>query len=142
MSCPPRRSNDRVSACPLIPRGSWCMTRDFAERLRDIVEASAGIVAFLSGMDFDSFDSSDALTSQVYWKLSVIGEAANRALRERPDLAVELPELVNLTDVRNRVIHGYDSIDNLIVWTVVHKRIPPVIEQIRRFLAELRKTTH
>jgi uncharacterized protein with HEPN domain len=49
-----------------------------------------------------------------------------------------LPELVNLTDVRNRVIHGYDSIDNLIVWTVVHKRIPPVIEQIRRFLAELR----
>ena len=113
------------------------MTRDFAERLRDIIQASDAINAFLIGIDFDSFDSSDALTSQVYWKLSVIGEAANRALRDRPDLAMELPELVNLTDVRNRVIHGYDSIDNLIVWTVVHRRIPPVIEQIRRFLAVL-----
>jgi uncharacterized protein with HEPN domain len=107
-----------------------------AEPLRDIVQASEAIDAFLSGIDFDAFDRSDALTSQVYWKLSVIGEAANRALRIRPDLATDLPALVNLAEVRNRVIHGYDSIDNLIVWTVVHVRIPPVIQQIREYLVE------
>ena len=113
------------------------MKLSLAEPLRDIVQASGAIDAFLYGIDFDAFDASDALTSQVYWKLSVIGEAANRALRIRPDLATDLPGLVNLAEVRNRVIHGYDSIDNLIVWTVVRVRIPPVIEQIHQLLSEI-----
>jgi uncharacterized protein with HEPN domain len=66
-----------------------------------------------------------------------MGEAANRALRGRPSLETELPELINLAEVRNRVIHGYDSIDNLIVWTVIHERIPPVVDQIRQLLDEM-----
>jgi uncharacterized protein with HEPN domain len=66
-----------------------------------------------------------------------MGEAANRALRGRPSLETELPELINLAEVRNRVIHGYDSIDNLIVWTVIHERIPPVVDQIRHLLDEM-----
>jgi len=64
-------------------------------------------------------------------------EAANRALRIRRDLVTDLPGLVNLAEVRNRVIFGCDSIDNLIVGTVVRVHIPPVIEHIQQLLSEI-----
>ena len=112
------------------------MKPDPVQSLADIIEAYEAIRYFLAGVDFATFDASDPLTSQVYWKLSLIGEAANRALRGRPALETDIPELINLASVRNRVIHGYDSIDNLIVWTVIHDRIPTVIDQIRNLLDE------
>jgi uncharacterized protein with HEPN domain len=113
------------------------MKPDPTQSLEEIVEAYEAIRIFLAGVDFANFDASDPLTSQVYWKLTLMGEAANRALRGRPSLETELPELINLAEVRNRVIHGYDSIDNLIVWTVIHERIPPVVDQIRQLLDEM-----
>ena len=106
------------------------------ERLRDIVQAGEAIREFLTGVDFEAFAASDSLTSQVYWKLAVIGEAANRAIRRWPDLERDLPELVNLAAVRNRVIHGYDSIANTIVWTIVQERMPMVLQHIREYLGE------
>lgn len=112
------------------------MSRDPAEPLRDIIQANEAIGEFLFEVNFETFSASDALTSQVYWKLSVIGEAANRALRSRPSLAEEIPHLVNLAQVRNRVIHGYDSIDNRIVWIIVQDRLPPAIVQISEWLTE------
>jgi uncharacterized protein with HEPN domain len=108
-----------------------------AEPLRDIVEAGEAIERFLAGVDFDQFTSSDALTSQIYWKLAVIGEAANRAMRRWPDMTSELPELINLAEVRNRVIHGYDQISNVVVWSVVKENLPPVLERIRLRLGEI-----
>jgi uncharacterized protein with HEPN domain len=108
-----------------------------AEPLRDIVEAGEAIERFLTGVDFEQFTSSDALTSQVYWKLALIGEAANRAMRGWPDMVIALPELINLAEVRNRVIHGYDRISNVIVWSVVREKLPPVLVQIRFRLGEM-----
>lgn len=52
--------------------------------------------------------------------LEVIGEAANRVPRDvqarYPDIA--WPEIVGL---RNRLIHGYDSVDLDIVWQTVQE---------------------
>ena len=85
------------------------------EPLHDILRASEAIEGFLTGVDFDAFNSSDAFTSQICWKLTLIGEAANRVMRTWPDLVLELPELIKMAEVRNRVIHGYDRISNLVV---------------------------
>jgi uncharacterized protein with HEPN domain len=104
------------------------------EPLRDIVQAGEAINKFVTGVDFETFSASDSLTSQVYWKLAVIGEAANRVLRRWPDIERDLPELVNLAEVRNRVIDGYDSIANTIVWTIVQERLPLVLQRIREYL--------
>ena len=112
------------------------MSRDPAEPLRDIIQASEAIAEFLFEVNLETFSASDALTSQVYWKLSVIGEAANRALRSRPRLAEDIPYLVNLAQVRNRVIHGYDGIDNGIVWTIVKERLAQAVAQISEWLSE------
>jgi uncharacterized protein with HEPN domain len=105
-------------------------------RLRDILDASNAIAAFLSDVDFETFSSSDALTSRVYWKMAVIGEAAARALQSEPELQAVIPELLHLSDVRNRVIHGYETVSSLIIWTIIHDLLPPVLGQISDHLGQ------
>ena len=106
------------------------------DRLRDIQRAAGSIATFLMNSDYDAFVASDALMSQVYWKVAVIREAAAGALRLRPDLQDTIPELLNLSDVRNRVIHGYENISNPIIWTIIHALLPPVLVQISDYLGD------
>jgi uncharacterized protein with HEPN domain len=107
------------------------------DRLRDMLQASDSIRTFLVDADFETLAASDALTSQIYWKMAVIGEAAARSLLADPHLGDNIPELVNLSDVRNRVIHGYESISNLIIWTIIHDLLPPVLHQISDYLGHI-----
>jgi len=37
--------------------------------------------------------------------------------------------------MRNRLIHGYDTVDNSIVWDTVHLALPPLIADLDRALA-------
>ena len=63
--------------------------------------------------------------------LEVIGEAANRVPRDvqarYPDIA--WPEIIGL---RNRLIHGYDSVDLDIVWQTVREDLAPLIGALER----------
>jgi uncharacterized protein with HEPN domain len=38
--------------------------------------------------------------------------------------------------IRNRLIHGYDTVDFDILWAIVNKDLPPLIEQIRAMVGE------
>jgi uncharacterized protein with HEPN domain len=33
-------------------------------------------------------------------------------------------------DFRNRIIHGYDSVDDAVVWGIVEKRLPLLIKDV------------
>ena len=44
------------------------------------------------------------------------------------------PQIVGL---RNRLIHGYDSIDYEILWEILHVDLPPLIAQLEDVLAAL-----
>jgi len=41
-----------------------------------------------------------------------------------------LPELRRIIGMRNRIIHGYDAVDDEIVWDAVQRKIPLLLEQI------------
>lgn len=55
------------------------------------------------------------------WQLEILGEACSRLAKEDPQLPVRVPACRLATGLRNRVIHGYDAIDDETVFrTVVH----------------------
>jgi uncharacterized protein with HEPN domain len=65
----------------------------------------------------------------------IIGEAANR-------LSVELRSRESvpwsrIIAFRNRLIHGYWSVDLLPVWDVITNDLPLLKNEVRRLLAEL-----
>jgi len=63
--------------------------------------------------------------------LEIIGEAANRVPDEErariPD--VPWPQIVSL---RNRLIHGYDEVDFDILWQIVTRDLPRLVEVLEK----------
>ena len=63
--------------------------------------------------------------------LEIIGEAANRVPKEIQEAHPEIAwgQIISL---RNRLIHGYDSIDFDILWTIVKNDLPELIENLEK----------
>lgn len=45
-----------------------------------------------------------------------------------------LPEVRQIIGMRNRIIHGYDSVDHMIVWDVVQVKILPLRQSLEQLL--------
>jgi uncharacterized protein with HEPN domain len=58
--------------------------------------------------------------------LEIIGEAANRVPKEDQLKHSQIP-WSQIVSLRNRLIHGYDSVDFDILWQIVTHDLPPLI---------------
>ena len=65
--------------------------------------------------------------------LEILGEAANRIPREEQARYPEIPwpQIIRL---RNRLIHGYDSIDFDIMWQIVTIDLPPLVATLEKIV--------
>lgn len=102
------------------------MPPEAAKRLWDAVQACRRIEAFVAGKSQDEFAASDLLKAAVERQLEIVGEALNQASKAWPQLAFELPEIPRIVGLRNRLIHGYDVVDDELVWDVVMTKISPL----------------
>ena len=65
-------------------------------------------------------------------ELEIIGEAINRIININPD--IEISEARRIVDLRNWVIHGYDKVDDVIIWGIISRDIPKLKTQVERLL--------
>jgi uncharacterized protein with HEPN domain len=70
------------------------------------------------------------LRSAVERQLEIIGEALSRAAEDDKTLIDRIPELPRIVGLRNRIIYGYDSGNDEIVWDVVQNKVGTLEEQI------------
>ncbi|KKT59181.1 MAG: hypothetical protein UW52_C0046G0007 [Candidatus Gottesmanbacteria bacterium GW2011_GWA1_44_24b] len=82
--------------------------------------------------------SDEKLESAVIRQLEIIGEAARHISKESK---LETPEIPwePIVGIRNRLIHGYFSINLEKVWRVIKKDIPKLKIQIYSLLETLEK---
>jgi uncharacterized protein with HEPN domain len=78
--------------------------------------------------DFNEYLSNKLLRRGIERELEIIGEAANRILKIDP--AVEIDNARKIVDFRNWVIHGYDKIDDVIIWGIISKQLPVLKLQV------------
>jgi uncharacterized protein with HEPN domain len=104
------------------------------KRVFDALQACLAIEQFTSGADFDGYLANAMLRSAVERQLEIIGEALNLALHDDPSLEENLPEVRQIIAMRNRIIHGYDTVDHMIVWDVVQFKITPLRQQLEHLL--------
>jgi len=69
--------------------------------------------------------------------VEVVGEAASRVPEE---FRVRHPNVPwrQTVGMRNRLIHGYDTVNFDILWAIINKDFPPLIEQIRTIIIGLK----
>lgn len=65
-------------------------------------------------------------------EFEIIGEAKNRI--ERIDPKIEIASKKQIINMRNRVIHGYDKIDDEIIWGTIVRHLPTLKIEITKLL--------
>ena len=102
--------------------------------LYDMLQAIRSIKAFVSGRTFAEYTSDELLRSGVERKLAIIGEALSRLRRDEPDLLSQIRSQRDIISFRNILVHGYDTIDDRIVWGVVEADLDNMIEDVEKLL--------
>lgn len=67
--------------------------------------------------------------------MEVVGEAASRVPDDFRERCPKIP-WQDIADLRNRLIHGYDTINLDILWTIIRKDLPPLIEHLQAIVQE------
>jgi len=102
--------------------------------LYDILQAGRTVKEFVVGKTFLDYNADELLRSGVERKLEIVGEALNRIKRDEPDLLRSIRDYRSVISFRNILVHGYDSIDNRIVWGIVQESLDNLIDDIDRLL--------
>lgn len=106
------------------------MTAEFKQRIHDCIEACRAIQSFTKGVSLDDYSRNLMLRSAVERQFEILGEALNRASELNPDIVTSLPDLPRIVGMRNRIIHGYDSVDDEIVWDAIHHHVPALMSAL------------
>ncbi len=116
-------------------RGACCMNDRLQKHLLDAAEAGQAVLDFLGDADAACYAADRLLRSAVERQLTVLGEAARRAPDEAPDLRQGLPDLAFAVGLRNRLVHGYDTVDDAIVHDTARTDLPGLVRALRDLLA-------
>jgi uncharacterized protein with HEPN domain len=110
------------------------MYRDAEKSAMDALEACRTIEEFSAGHTLASYQSSRLLRSAVERQFEILGEALNRIDNADPSLRNCFPEMGAVIGMRNRIIHGYDCVDDAIVWDAVGKHVPSLTNKLKAWL--------
>lgn len=105
------------------------MQHEIKKYLYDIKESISSIDEYFEGeKNFEKFKKNKILKRAIERELEIIGEATNRILKI--DAGIEISEARRIVNLRNMVIHAYDSVDDIIIWGILSKDIPKLKKEI------------
>lgn len=98
--------------------------------LEDIEKAIAEINSFLpEPRNFLEFEKDVKTKRAVERNIEIIGEATSRILKVEPNIPISGSR--KIVDTRNRIIHGYDSVSDDVIWLIAVRYLPKLDEEIK-----------
>ena len=104
------------------------------KNLIDILQAAEEVQDFVRGMDFKAYQNIRVAQRAVERNFEIIGEALNRIKNTDNETLQKISEHHRIIGFRNVLIHGYDIIDETIVWKAVTVHLPILIGEIKELL--------
>ena len=84
--------------------------------------------------DFNAYKTNKLLKRAIERELEIIGEAAGRILKIDSSFPIE--DARKIVDLRNWVIHGYDIVDDVIIWGIISNQLPILKKHVEVLLEE------
>ncbi|WP_295655383.1 DUF86 domain-containing protein [uncultured Mucilaginibacter sp.] len=101
--------------------------------LTDVLEAIISIDEHLEWRRiFDEYKANKTKRRAVERELEIIGEAVNKLLKLSPDIAISYSRII--VDLRNKVIHAYDNVNDMVIWNVVMNHLPVLKTEVEELL--------
>ena len=109
------------------------MDNDIKKYLHDIKESVDSINEFIGEkFDFRQYLANKMLRRAVEREFEIIGEAMTRINKINPELQISSKK--QIISMRNRVIHGYDKIDDEIVWGTIIRHLPLLKKEVEELM--------
>jgi uncharacterized protein with HEPN domain len=105
------------------------MTVATKKLLLDVREAGESILQHTAGKSLAEYSDDRFFRRAVEREFEIIGEALNRIDRLDPSTAARISQLRRIVDFRNRIIHGYDTVDDKVVWGIAEKHLSLLIKE-------------
>jgi len=96
---------------------------DYSRKARSIVH----------GRKREDLDSDDILQLALTRLIEIVGEAAGRVSRPTMERHPEIPWR-DIVSMRNRLIHGYDTVDHDLLWDTATVDLPLLMRNLERIL--------
>ena len=111
------------------------MQLEIQKYLYDIITSINSINEYLGeDRDFIKYKTNKLLRRGIERELEIIGEAIGRILKIDPGIQIDKAQ--KIVDLRNWVIHGYDKIDDIIIWGIISRQLPVLKGQVENLLKE------
>lgn len=104
--------------------------------LYDILNAIMEIDSFFNDIpkEFSTYKDDLRTRRAIERNIEIIGEALSRIIIK--DKAIKISNARKIVDTRNRIIHGYDSVSDEIIWGIVINHIPVLHTEVKGLLGE------
>jgi uncharacterized protein with HEPN domain len=112
------------------------MDDDIKAWLYNILNAIMEIESFFndSTKEFAKYQNDLRTKRAVERNIEIIGEALSRILKR--DETILISNSRKIVDTRNRIIHGYDSVSDDVIWGIVIRHLPILQTEIQELLGE------
>ncbi|MHB1323343.1 MAG: HepT-like ribonuclease domain-containing protein [Coriobacteriia bacterium] len=105
-------------------------SRDPHTAVEDAILAGQTIVGFLGQRTFAEYASDRMLASAVERQFEILGEALSRAMRADVAITQRVPEAQGVISFRNILAHGYDVIEDEIVYDIAVRKLPTLLDTL------------
>jgi uncharacterized protein with HEPN domain len=112
------------------------MNNRSAKLLFDVLESGRSIREWCGHRTFGDYETDRQFRRAVEREFEIIGEALNRLDRADSETAARITELTRIVGFRNRIIHGYDAVDDATVWGVVNEHLPKLLAEVETLMGE------
>ena len=105
-----------------------------AKLLHDCLGASREILELTENLTLEDYLSDRVLRLAVERLFEIVGESLNLAVQSDETLRTTLPEYRRVIGLRNRLIHGYEDVNNTAVWGAISRNLPPFMVRLKEVM--------
>ncbi len=104
------------------------------DSLDDILVNANEVREFVDGMAFEDYIADRKTQSAVERKFEIIGEALNRISRIDGEVLEEIRDYRSIISFRNILAHGYDTVDERVVWGIIEADLENLIADTEKLV--------
>jgi uncharacterized protein with HEPN domain len=109
------------------------MSDEAKKSLIDILNSINIIEEYLGNKrDFKDYETNRQLRDAIERRLEIIDEATNRLLKIDP--LIKIAHARRIVDLRNKVIHAYDTVEHYTIWAVIVNDLPTLKIEVNGLL--------
>ncbi len=110
------------------------MSHNPEKYLYDMLDSAQFLLDFTQGRQLEDLKTDRGFRAAVERELMILGEALWALSKNHEEIAARIPEYARIIRFRHILVHGYDQVDQDLVWVVLQEKLPKLCDSVKRLL--------